>query len=166
MASLILAAAVLDIFVFRPAPMSVTTVLPGLVYASATVVKACLAASVTLAVAHFVRTGVRSGQPLPGWGVAALTLPAFTPAAGALVALAAQGLMSNPAGAVSSRCGVLAMLAMICLGATSAACSLYRRERPGIVAVIGLLMNVALISLFWWLDFQAPWFHHDTWAER
>jgi hypothetical protein len=117
--------------------MPVTTLQPGLVYASATVVKVCLAASIILAIAPLVRSGARSSDP--------------TPAAGALVGLTAQGMTNIRSGAASSRYGVLAMLAMIGLVAISAVYSLHRRERPGVVAVIGLIMSISLVTLFWWL---------------
>ena len=55
MGGLVLTAAVLDLFVRTPGPMTVTTMMPGLVYASATVVKVCLVASLALAVAGLFR---------------------------------------------------------------------------------------------------------------
>ena len=57
-ASAVLAAIILDVFVARPvsASASVTTLVPGMAYASATVMKVCLVAGVLASVLPALRT--------------------------------------------------------------------------------------------------------------
>lgn len=178
--SAVFAAIVLDVLIYRPENGgSVTTLIPGSVYASATAMKVCLASGVMSAVTALVsraaagRKGV-SGEPhrLPVCGIASLCLAASTPLIGALAVIAAQAFAGEPAGlpvnAFSniSRLAVFAKMAIISAGVLSAATSIVRRERPRLLPWLGLATNGLLIGLFWYFQFFALGFDQDTWAPQ
>ncbi len=182
--SAILGAVTLDYLIQRPSGGgSVTTLIPGFVYANATVMKVCLiagVASVVIALMKYATTGRRSGDPVanrskhgvPAWGITSIAVPASTPLIGALGVVIAQALADKPAGLSVrdftdiSRSAVFVTLAFISVGAVSALTSLVKRERPSLVPVLGFVANVLLIGLFWHLEFYARGFDQDMWAPR
>lgn len=184
--SAILAAALLDALVDRPAVGggSVTTIIPGYVYATATVMKVCILAglvSVVIPLTKLVwvetaentlRAPTLSARRLPIWGITSTALAPLTPLVGALVVLVAQSFADNAAGPLISdfsqfsRIAVAVNLFLISAGAVSAVTSLVKHERPRLVPVVGLITNAVLIGLFWHFEFHAVGFDQDTWAPR
>lgn len=176
----VLAAAALDIFVRRPQSGggSITTLLPGFVYASATVMKVCVVSALLSVVVGFAwrlsarDPSMRSSPGLPVWGIASIALAPSTPFLGALAVLGAQSLLAAP-GVVSAshfsqvaRSTVFVMLAIILAGVLAAVTSLIRRARPGMLAMLGLVANLVLVGLFWHFRFYALGFDQDMWAPR
>jgi hypothetical protein len=184
--SAILAAVILDVLIERPAlgGGSVTTIIPGYVYATATVMKACILAGLVSVVIPLMlrvlsdtkdtilRASTVSAPRLPLWGITSTALAPLTPLVGALVVLIAQTLAVNAAGPLISdfsqfsRIAVAVNLFLISLGAVSAVTSLVKHERPRLVPVVGLITNAVLIGLFWHFEFYALRFDQDTWAPR
>lgn len=174
--SSILAATTLDVLMHRPeGGGSVTTVIPGFVYATATVMKICLAFGVVSAAMAMVSLATAAGarrSVLPAWGISSIALTASTPLLGALGVILAQGLAAEPAGLSMngmsniSRVAVFITLALLSSGALAAATSLVRRERPALLSVLSLVVNTLLIGLLWHFEFYALGFDQDTWAPR
>jgi hypothetical protein len=160
--SAILAAALLDALIERPESGggSVTTIIPGYVYASATVMKVCILAGLVSAVIplkkllwaaeNTLRAPSLSVQKPPIWGITSTALAPLTPLVGALVVLIAVAIN----------------LFLISAGAVSAVTSLLKCERPRLVPVVGLITSALLIGLFWHFEFYAFGFDQDTWAPR
>ena len=102
--SAVLATVTLDAFLEGPGPASVTTRVPGFVYANATVMKVCIVAglvSSAIALARRVSAGRAenapgapdpSSQSVPVWGITSITLAPLTPLVGAVAVLTAQAL--------------------------------------------------------------------------
>jgi hypothetical protein len=63
-----------------------------------------------------------------------------------------------------ARSAVFVMLAIIVAAGTAAVVSLSRREQPRAVAILGLVVNLVLVGLFWHLRFYALGFDQDMWA--
>jgi hypothetical protein len=181
--SSILAAALLDALIERPevGGGSVTTIIPGFVYATATVMKVCILAGLVSLVVTLTKlvsaqtaenafpTPTLSAQRLPIWGIASTTLAPLTPLVGTLVVLISQTLATEPLIAdfsQFSRIAVAVSLLLIAAGAVFAVTSLVKHERPRLVPVVGLVTNVVLIGLFWHFEFYAFGFDQDTWAPR
>ncbi|HEY5885056.1 MAG TPA: hypothetical protein VIT88_10240 [Pyrinomonadaceae bacterium] len=180
--SSILAAAMLDALIGRPEAGggSVTTIIPGFVYATATVMKICiLAGLVSLVVAltklvwaetaeNALPAPILSVRRFPIWGVTSTALAPLTPLVGTLVILisqtfaVAQPLITDFS--QFSRSAVVVSLFLISAGAVSAVTSLVKRERPRLVPVVGLITSAVLIGLFWHFEFYALGFDQDTWA--
>ena len=169
-ASAVLAATILDAFVARPVSASVTTLVPGMVYASATVMKVCLVAGVLAAGVALIRrlSSTPAAPGVPIWGIVSIALVPLASFVGAVVVLAAQSLARGPitVGRLSefSRIAVIVQLIWIAAGAGAAVVALVRRERPRLLPALGLVMSVLLIGLFWHLEFYALGFDQDTWA--
>ena len=180
--SAILATVTLDAFLEGPGPASVTTRVPGFVYASATVMKVCIVTAVVLAVIALGRR-VLAGraenalgapdppkQGFPVWGITSITLAPLTPLVGAVVVLTAQALAHTPEGLSMidlsrfSRTAVIVMQFLFSAGAMAAVTSLVGRERPLLLPALGLVTNALLIGLFWHFEFYAVGFDQDTWA--
>lgn len=184
--SAILAAVVLDVLIVRPAlgGGSVTTIIPGYVYATATVMKACILAGLVSVVILLMkrvlvdrtettlRAPTLSARRFPIWGITSTVLAPLTPLVGALVIIMAQTRADDPSGPLISdfsqisRVAVAVNLFLISAGAVSAVTSLLKHERPRLVPVVGLITNVVLIGLFWHFEFYAVGFDQDTWAPR
>ena len=182
--SAILGAAMLDRLIQRPAGGgSVTTLIPGFVYANATAMKVCLVLGVVTAVLALMsyataarrnrNTGANpSTHVFPAWGITSIAAPASAPLVGALGIMIAQALADRPAGLSIrdftdiSRTAVFVTLALMSAGAVSALTSLVKRERPGLLPVLGFIANVLLIALFRHFEFYARGFDQDTWAPR
>jgi hypothetical protein len=178
--SAILATAILDALIQRPAGGgSVTTIIPGFVYAAATVMKVCLvggvvSAGVTLMVGVFGSHArpesalAADNSRLPPWGIASVALPAVTPLAGAITVVLVQQITSEVLSlrdfTYVSRTAVFVTLALLSAGDITAILSLTKLERPRLLAVLGLLVNGLLIVLFWHLRFYAIGFDQDAWA--
>ena len=176
----VLAAAILDGFVRRPqvGGGSITTLLPGFVYASATVMKVCaVSALVSVVVGLAWRLSAcgpskRSSASPPVWGIASVALTPSTPFLGALAVLGAQSLVAGQgvgsAGDFSqvARSAVFVMLAIILAGVLTAVTSLIRHERPSMLPILGLVANMVLAWLFWHCRFYALGFDQDMWAPR
>ena len=184
--SSILAAALLDALIERPelGGGSVTTIIPGFVYAAATVMKVCILAGLVSLVVTLTKlvsvqtaentfpTPTLTGRRLPIWGIASATLAPLTPLVGTLVVLVSQTVAGNTAEPLISdssrfsRIAVAVSLFLIAAGAVFAVISLVKQERPRLVSVVGLITNVVLIGLFWHFEFYAFGFDQDTWAPR
>ena len=168
------AAMLLDALVHRPAGAgSITTLMPGFAYATATVMKVSLVAGLVAAVMAVAARAVGStpdatGGRRPTWTFASVALPAIALLAGTFAILIAQA----PAGLTVrdftyvSRTGVFVQLAVIAAGAIVAAVALARREPPRLVPLLGLMVNALLMVLFWSLEFYAVGFDQDRWAPR
>jgi hypothetical protein len=175
---------VLEALVRRPTSGggSLTTLLPGYVYASATVMKVCIVAGLAAVVIGAIestwgrtkREAPRGPfvQRLPAWALGAIALAVSTPVAGAVVVVVTQAFADQPGGlspsdfAHVSRTAVLVKLWLISAGVLAAAMSLVKNERPFLLATLGLIVNCVLIGLFWRLEFYALGFDQDTWAPR
>ena len=176
----VLAAAALDLFVHRPTQGggSITTLLPGFVYASATVMKVCVVTVLVSAIAGSARrlfargTSKLSSSCLPVWGITSIALTPLTPFLGTLAVLGAQlliagrGVLSAGEFSQAARSGVLVMLGIISAGVLAAVTSLIRRERPRMLPILGVVANIVLVGLFWHFRFYALGFDQDTWAPR
>ena len=174
----------LDAFLEGPGPASVTTRVPGFVYASATVMKVCIVAGMVLAAIGLVRRGLaRGAENTPGspdlstlgfpvWGITSITLAPLTPLVGAVTVVIAQGLSNTPGGlsmidlSQFSRTAVIVMLFLMLAGAMAAVTSLVKREHPLLLPPLSLVTNALLISLFWYFRFYAVGFDQDTWAPQ
>ena len=177
--STILAAVTLEMLMHRPSGGgSMTTMLPGSTYATATVMKVCLGTGF-ITVAAWILGGMwrRSAAPAPArglavWGLASIALVVATPWIGAVGAVGAQAFADTGSGLALgdlpgiSRTAVFVQLAVLFAGAVSAAASLAKHERPRLVALLGLAISAVLIGMFWHLRFYAHGFDQDTWAPR
>jgi hypothetical protein len=176
----VLAAAILDGFVRRPQAGggSITTLLPGFVYASATVMKVCVVSALVSVVVGLAwrlserGPSKRSSPGVPVWGIASIALTPSTPFLGALAVLGAQSLVAAQ-GVISAghfsqvgRSAVFVMLVIILAGVLAAVTSLIRRERPSTLPILGLVANMVLVGLFWHFRFYALGFDQDMWAPR
>lgn len=175
-----LAAVFLDVLLERPevGGGSVTTIIPGYVYATATVMKVCILVglvSVVILLAKRVLAGDALRAPalsrgLPICAIASTALAPLTPLVGALVVLIAQTFPENSPSITDfsqfSRVAVVVNLFLISAGAVFAVTSLVKHEHPRLVPVVGLITNVVLIGLFWHFEFYALGFDQDTWAPR
>ena len=192
----IFAAATYEAFIDRPeGGGSITTLLPGVAYATATVMKVCLASGLVSAVvallgqvsARFRRSDTPSHlgkEELSGsainlskrvfynWGLLSIALTPLAPLVAAFAIVIAQTLVEKPQGVSLSyfpqiaRTGVLVMLAQISIAAVAAVTSLIRREDSTALPVLGLVTNAVLIGLFWHFQFYALGFDQDRWAPR
>ena len=192
----ILAAATFDAFIDRPENGgSITTLLPGVAYATATVMKVCLASGLVSAVVALVRQVSarfrRSDSPsqldkdelsesaispsrrvLYNWGLLSVALTPLAPLVSALAVVIAQTLVEKPNGVSLSyfpqiaRIGVLVMLVQISTAAVAAVISLNKREGSTALPVLSLVTNAVLIGLFWHFQFYALGFDQDRWAPR
>lgn len=172
-----LAAVTLELLMQRPSGGgSMTTMLPGAVYAMATVMKVCLISggvAAVIAVSTW-NAGVPRPEPqaygLPAWGLAAIVLVVSTPWAGAIGAVIGQSFVVVPPGLSLddlpgiSRAAVFVQFSVLLTGALSAGVSLAKQEHPRLVALLGLVAAVLLIGLFWHFQFYARGFDQDTWA--
>ena len=179
-ASAILAAVTLETLMQRPSGGgSITTMMPGAVYAMATVMKVCVvsggvAALATVGIWITGRTGRRwdtgvEARGLPAWGLAAIALVVSTPWTGAVGAVIAQVTADTGSGLSLdhlphiSRAAVFVQFSVLATGVLSAGVSLAKHERPQPVALLGLVAGVVLIGLFWHFQFHAHGFDQDTW---
>jgi hypothetical protein len=55
------------------------------------------------------------------------------------------------------------MLVLILAGALAGVTSLMRREQPGMVPILGLVVNMVPVGLFWHFRFYAVGFDKDMW---
>lgn len=148
----------LDRFVERPAAGggSITTLLPGFVYASATVMKLGMVA----AAAGFVLAS-RPAAGRPVCGLAALAALPLALLLGAAAVLIGQRCLSLPE---TARLAVFVMMTALLSGALLAVASWLRGERPARWAYLGLLATFALVALFRLNRFYARGFDQDRWA--
>jgi hypothetical protein len=175
--SAVLTAMMLDVLLRRPVVDggSVTTLLPGFVYACATVMKVCIVGTLVAAIAgmawRFSAKG-RATKGVPLWGLVSLVLAPATPLIGTLVVVGIQRLFAAEGAVLAShfpplaRMAVFVMLAILSAGAMAAIASLYRSERPSMVPMLGLVVNLVLVVLFYRLRFYALGFDQDLWAPR
>ena len=168
------AAMLLDALVNRPAGAgSITTLIPGFTYATATVMKVGLVAGLISAVTAvatraFAPAPAANGARVFTWGMASVALAPLSILAGTVAGLIAQTAADLTVRDFTyvSRTGVFVQLAVIAAGAIAAAMALITRERPRLLPMLGLIVNVVLIGLFWYLEFYAVGFDQDTWAPR
>lgn len=152
-------------------PASVTTLLPGLVYASATVWKVAVVSNIILVV--YVVGQHLVGRPrrhvVRSWGTVSLLLTPLATIFGALAAVLAQNILDGQRMIDLSpfaRIGVFVTLGVISTGALAALFAMIRGERPLLIPALGAITNTVLIAIFWWFQFHAPGFHQDTWAPQ
>jgi hypothetical protein len=181
----ILTAITFEIFIDRPeGGGSITTLLPGLVYATATVMKVCLVSCLVSAAialimsvsAFFKQSDLASNEGpksvLPTWAILSVSLTPLAQLVAALAVVIAQTLVDKPEGVSMSyfpqlaRTGVLVMLSHISIAGVAAVTSLVRREGFCLLSILGLVINVLIIGLFWHFEFYALGFDQDTWALR
>ena len=182
----ILAAVILDTFINRPVigGGSITTLLPGSVYATATILKVCLVEGLILIVIAFFSYGrsrwIRARksenllnsytETLPFWSFLSVFLTPLAMFAGASGSLIAQALVDKPNGVSSSyfpllsSIGAIVQLIFVAAGIVAALISLFRRESFIVLRISGLVANILLIGLFWYFEFYALGFDQDTWA--
>jgi len=179
----ILAAITYETFVNRPQyGGSITTMLPGVVYASVTVMKVCLVSglvAVTAAVLRRVLERGSVGPPskeatgslrslTPTWTITSIAMTPLTQLVGALAVVIAQLLVDKPNGVSLSyfpqtaRTGVFVMLAQISIAAIVGVISILRREGFGLLSVLGLITNTLLIGLFVHFEFYALGFSRSV----
>jgi hypothetical protein len=109
---------------------------------------------------------------VPVWGFVSIILAPATPLLGAIVVLGIQRLLAAEDAVLAShfpplaRTGVFVMLALLAGGALAAVASLVRREKPSMLSMLGLLVNLVLVVLFCRLRFYALGFDQDLWAPR
>jgi hypothetical protein len=170
-------ALVLDKLVARPTVNggSITTLLPAHAYASATVMKVCLAGGVIAAAIAVVgwisrlgsSTGISAG---PRYGILSLAFPPLTLILGTVAVLAAQAFADVPPGSPTDfrrfgRIGVFVMSGGLVAGIALALIALRRGERPRTLAIFGGIVSSLLLFLFWSLRFYAQHFDQDRWAK-
>ncbi len=181
----ILAAITYENFINRPQDGgSITTRLPGVVYASVTVMKVCLVSGLVAVTAAVLRRVLRRrsvGLPskeatgslrslTPTWTITSIAMTPLAQLVGALAVVIAQLLIDKPNGVSLSyfpqtaRTGVFVMLAQISIAAIAGVISILRREGFGLLSVLGLITNTLLISLFVHFEFYALGFDQDLWA--
>ena len=168
--------------IVRPAPGtpgsgSINTLLPGLTYACATVMKVCLVAGMLATIASLCVWTCRRRQPftavpVPRWAIASVALAPVSTLSGALAAVIFQRLILTAAPVTIAQfqqiapAPVFTMIAVLAAGAIAAVRSLMLREKPPAIATLGLAVNAILIALFLYMRFHAPGFDQDTWAPR
>jgi hypothetical protein len=169
-------ALVLDKLIARPTVNggSITTLLPAHAYASATVMKVCLAGGLiagAIAIAGWLfplghSTPMSRG---PRYGIVSAALPPLTLILGTITILVAQALVDVPPGSPADfqrfgRIGVFVMSGGLVAGVALALIALRRGERPRTLAIFGAIVNSLLLILFWSLRFYAQHFDQDRWA--
>jgi hypothetical protein len=166
-----LEAVALDAFVRRPAAGgSMTTLMPGAAYASATVMKVCVVMGMVSAAIAFLQPAQPRG--VSTYAIISIMLPSVALLIPPLFVMTAQAVVSRPAGpslddlSQFSRSAVLIMVLVMTMGAALAVMSLVRLECPRLLGVFGLITNTLLIALFWYFDFHAPGFDQDLWSPR
>ena len=167
------AALLLDTFVRRPPGAgSITTLLPGFTYASATVMKVSVVAGLVAAVAAVTTHAFGGAQRgtagrLLTAGLASVALVPVALLAGTVAILLAQTSAASVADfTYVSRIAVFVQLGVTAAAALAATVSLRRRDPPTLLAVLALTVNVLLIALCWHFEFYAVGFDQDTWAPR
>jgi len=182
--SSILATTMLDAFLKGPGPSSVTTRVPGFVYASATVMKVMLVAGlvmIVMALGHrmwaaafgsALGTSVPAESGVPYWGITSVVAAPLSPVTGATVLTLAQVLARTPQPLTMtdmsrfSQTAVIVMLIVLIGGAVAAFASLAKGERPMSLPILGVIVNGVLSGLFWHFEFYAVGFDQDKWAPR
>lgn len=176
--SVVLTAILLDSFLIRYDRGSVTTMLPGFVYALVLILKAGLVEAAVLGVFAFVTMAVRRREAeyagenhLPVWTIAAVLMPAMAPLIGTLVILATQMVIDKPAADTLgyftriSRTGVLALMGILLASIAAAIVSLVRRERPSGLSTIPIVTGSLLLTLFVYWEFYKLGFDQDRWND-
>ena len=177
------ASVLMNAVVRAPIAASLTTLLPGSVYASATILKVCLVLGLASGVLAILTAVTKPRTPegwtvhlakpkLPRAGTASIALVAVTPLAGGgavaiaqVLALRSSGLSLSDFSDIS-RAAVMVQYAVLGGAGVLAAVSLIRREAPSLFAILGLVASVGLMALFWYFQFAAPGFDQDLWAPR
>ena len=173
-------------------PASINTMLPGWTYASATVMKICLAAGIVAAVIALMNLARRrwfaevatraasddqqaratnpanpSAKSIPICSILSVALPQFAPLIGALAVTIAQTIVDKPDSASMnfiSRSGVLVMLTWIAASLILGVVARLKGERPHSLSIFGVALNACLIVLFWYWQFYKLGFDQDRWA--
>jgi len=171
--SVVLTAVLLDSFLIRYDRGSVTTMLPGFVYAIALILKTSLVEAAVLGAFAFVT--MASGRPseaqskVPSWTIFSVLLPAAAPLLGTLVILVTQAIVDKPdADTVSyftriSRTGVFTLIGILVAAIASAIVALVRRERPWGLPLIALATSIFVLVLFQYWEFYKLGFDQDRW---
>ena len=171
--SLILTAVLLDSLLIRYDRGSVTTMLPGFVYAVALILKISLVEAAILGVFAFVTMAVskpsEARSKIPFWTILSVLLPAAEPLLGTLVILVTQSIVARPdADTVSyfsriSRTGVFTLMLILVAAIVSAIVGLVRRERPRGLPLVALATSVFVLALFQYFEFYKLGFDQDRW---
>jgi hypothetical protein len=164
------AAAMLDALIQRGGG-SVNTMIPGYTYAAAAVMKVALLEAVLLiagaVVAWFRDRTETATVPIVG-AVSVLATP-FGIVGGAVLVLVFQTqFIGEPdilaRSSAASRVAVFGMMGLLLLGIGTGLFSLFRRERPRMVPIIGIVSNFALLLIFRYFEFYRLGFDQDRWA--
>ena len=177
------ASVLMNAVVRAPIAASLTTLFPGSVYASATILKVCLVLGLASGVLALITALTKPRTPegwsvtrakprLPRAGTAALALVPLTPLIGGLAVSIAQVLALRSTGlsfsdfSDISRAAVIVQSASLAAAGLTAVVSLVRREAPSLFAILAFVASVVLLALFWYFQFAAPGFDQDLWAPR
>ena len=171
--SIFITALALDSFLIRYDRGSVTTMLPGFVYASALILKLSLVEAAVLGVIAFAtmanqRNPIDEGR-LPLMAFVSIVLPALAPAIGTAAVLVTQTIIERPVGDTAnyfarlSQIGVFAVIAVVSFAGLSGIVSLVRKERPIRFAVTGLIVSIVQLALFLYWQFYKFGFDQDRW---
>lgn len=160
-AAVIVTTALLDVFAYRPMPASLTTLFPGLAYATKTFMLVSFAASLLVAAIAITRRQRFRCENTPSWALLSFAAVPLAPLAGAFAVLMAQRFFETPRVAQT---GVLAMLACVGAGLIAGLVALARRQRPGALSALGVVTNASLIGLFRYFEFYKLGFDQDRWA--
>jgi hypothetical protein len=147
-----LAAAILDVGLLRQRGGSVTTEMPGYVYASATVMKIWVMGSVLLCLGWRGKGGAALGV------FSLLSGPLALPMS-ALFVIGWHALVKEPGAA-----GVHVLMGLLAAGGAIGLLGMLRRE--GALAVLGFVLNLVVLGLCWYFQFYAVGFSQDGWAPR
>ena len=171
--SVVLTAVLLDSFLIRYDRGSVTTMLPGFVYAIALILKTSLVEAAVLGAFAFATMAF--GRPseaqskIPSWTIFSVLLPAVAPLLGTVVILVTQAIVDKPdADTVSyftriSRTGVFTLIGILAAAIVSAIVALVRRERPRGLPLIALATSIFVLVLFQYWEFYKLGFDQDRW---
>lgn len=177
----VIAAGALDVLIIRPPEpaASITTLLPGLAYACATVMKVCLVAGILAVALTIVKWSIgrlngtisnRQRNRYATWGIWSIILAPAATLIGAFVAIGYQRVLTDTAAVTTTQLqhaaqnAVFAMLATLSAGFLAGIISLVRREGAFEIPMFGLAVNIVLIGLFLSLKFYVIGFDQDRWA--
>ena len=176
--SVILTALLLDSFLVRYDRGSVTTMLPGFVYANALMMKlGLLEAAVLGVVAVWSLFSARRSKDdavlnrIPFCAIGSVLLPAVAPFVGTLSILVTQAIVGKPVGdtldyfTTISRTGVFALIGVLAVSLVLSITALVRRERPIGFSIVGLSTTALLLTLFFYWEFYKYGFDQDRWNQ-
>ena len=156
--------ALLEGFMHRPdGGGSLTTLFPGFVYATATILKVSIGASAAaLVLRWFCEMRVSRSAAL------SLAAAPLAPVAGTIALLIAGRVAEHAAGLSMSyiprvaQTGVIALVACIAVGLCAGVLAMRRGPRPA--AAFAVVVNAVMLGLVLYFRFYQLGFHQDRWA--